>query len=59
MDRGVGIQFDLGYGGDNLDTVSQEFSKMKKTKSNANKVKKFFGKAHRLLLGIKFLNDKS
>ena len=49
----------MDYGGDNLDTVSQEFSKMKKTKSNVNKVKKFFGKAHRLLLGIKFLNDNN
>ena len=49
----------MDYGGDNLDVLSQEFSKMKKTKSNIEKVKQFFGKAHRLLLGIKFLYENN
>ncbi len=49
----------MDYGGDNLDALSQEFSIMKKTKTNVNKVKQFLSKAHRLLLGIKFLNDNN
>lgn len=45
----------MDYGGDNLDIISQEFAKMKKTKENVDTVKIFLGKAHRLFLGIQFL----
>jgi len=45
----------MDYGGENLDILSQEFNKMKKTKENKDIVKKFLGKAHRLFLGIQFL----
>lgn len=49
----------MDYGGDNLDILAEEFSRMKNTKTNVNNVKVFFGKAHRLLLGIKYLYENN